>query len=279
MASEITPKGYIEHHLTNLTYGQFPDGHWGWATNVAEVKQMGFMAIHVDSVLFAVLLGVGFSFFFYKVAKKASTGVPQGFQNFCEWVIEFIDNSVRGSFTGKSNLIAPLSLTIFFWIMLMNMMDLIPIDWIPHLAYSMGIPFLKVVPTADINVTLGMSMTVFILILFYSFKFKGPGGFFSELAFQPFPKWLMPANLILEGINLIAKPISLALRLFGNLYAGEMIFILIALLYSAGWVLAGAGVFLQLGWAIFHIFIIMLQAFIFMTLTIVYLDMAQQEHH
>jgi F-type H+-transporting ATPase subunit a len=161
----------------------------------------------------------------------------------------------------------------------MNFMDLIAIDFLPHLAGALGIPYMKVVPSTDANITFGMSLSVFVLVLFYSIKMKGLGGFIGELAFQPFPKWLFPVNLLLEGVGLIAKPISLSLRLFGNMYAGEMIFILIAVMYSAGWALGGFAGFLQLGWAIFHILIITLQAFIFMTLTIVYLDMAHQEHH
>ena len=143
----------------------------------------------------------------------------------------------------------------------------------------MGLPYLKIVPTTDPNITFGLSLAVFALVIYYSIKIKGPGGFFAELAFQPFGKLGMPINLLLEGVNLISKPVSLALRLFGNMYAGEMIFILIAIMYSGGLVLGAFGGLLQIGWAIFHILIITLQAFIFMTLTIVYLEMAHQEHH
>jgi F-type H+-transporting ATPase subunit a len=167
-------------------------------------------------------------------------------------------------------------------------MDLIAIDFIPQIATLVGANvfgadphhvFFKVVPTTDPNATFGMAFTVFAMMLYYSIKVKGLGGFFGELAFQPFGKWGMPVNLLLEGVTLISKPISLALRLFGNLYAGEMIFILIAIMYGAGLVLGSFAGLLQIGWAIFHILIITLQAFIFMTLTIVYLDMAHQEHH
>lgn len=275
-----TPAEYIRHHLTNLTYGRHPDGHWGLAHSGQEAKEMGFMAFHVDTLGFAVVLGLVFLWLFRRVANRATAGVPSGMQNFIEWIVEFVDDSVRGSFTGGRNpLVAPLALTLFFWILMMNLMDLLPIDWLPGLATLLGVHYLKAVPTTDPNATFGMSIAVFVLILYYSIKMKGPGGFFGELAFQPFGKWGMPANLLLEGVNLIAKPVSLALRLFGNLYAGEMIFILIALLYSGGVVWAGLGGLLQLGWAIFHILIILLQAFIFMVLTIVYLDMAHQEHH
>ncbi len=270
---------YIKHHLQNLTYGKKPDGAWGLAHTAQEAKDMGFWALNVDSFGVSFVLGALFLWLFSRVAKRATTGVPGGLQNFVEWIIEFVDNSVRGSFSGKNPLVAPLALTVFIWIFLMNLMDLLSVDQVPQLAGALGLPFFKVVPTTDPNTTFGMAIAVFLLILYYSFKVKGPGGFFSELAFQPFGKWGMPFNLLLEGVNLIAKPISLALRLFGNMYAGEMIFILIAIMFGAGW---GFGIFagvLQWAWAVFHILIITLQAFIFMTLTIVYMDMAHQEHH
>ncbi len=274
-----TSAQYIEHHLTNLTFGQHADGHWGFAHSAGEAAEMGFWAINVDSMLFSIGLGVLFLWSFRKAAKTATTGVPGAWQNFVEWVVEFIDESVRGSFSGKNPLVAPLALTIFIWIFMINAMDLIPVDWIAWLAGLMGVGHLKVVSSTDPNVTFGMSLTVFALVLYYSVKMKGLGGFLGELAFQPFPKWLAPINLLLEGVTLISKPLSLSLRLFGNMYAGEMIFILIALMYGGGIAMGTLGGLLQLGWAIFHILIITLQAFIFMTLTIVYLDMASQEHH
>ena len=274
-----TSTEYIKHHLVNLTYGQHPDGHWGFAHSAEEAAEMGFWAINVDSMLFSIGLGVLFLWGFRKAAKTATADVPGAWQNFVEWVIEFIDGSVRGSFSGKNPLVAPLALTIFIWIFLINAMDLIAVDWLPWLAGLMGVGHLKVVASTDPNVTFGMSLTVFALVLYYSVKMKGIGGFFGELAFQPFPKWMAPINLLLEGVTLISKPISLSLRLFGNMYAGEMIFILIALMYGGGILLGAFGGLLQLGWAIFHILIITLQAFIFMTLTIVYLDMASQKHH
>jgi F-type H+-transporting ATPase subunit a len=274
-----TSAEYIRHHLQNLTYGQHPDGAWGFAHTAAEAKEMGFMAIHVDSMLFSIGLGALFLWLFRKVAARATVGVPGGLQNFVEWVVEFVDDSVRGSFTARNPLVAPLALTVFMWVFLMNFMDLLPIDWLPGLAGALGVSHLKIVPSTDPNVTFGMSLTVFALVLYYSVKMKGAGGFFSELAFQPFPKFLFPVNLLLEGVGLIAKPISLALRLFGNMYAGEMIFILIALMFSGGLVIGVFGGVLQWAWAVFHILIVTLQAFIFMTLTIVYMDMAHQEHH
>ncbi len=270
---------YIKHHLTNLTFGQKADGSWGIAHSAQDLQEMGFWSINLDTMGFSILLGVLFLWGFRTVAKRASTDVPSGWQNFVEMIIEFIDESVRGSFSGKSKLVAPLALTIFVWIFLMNLMDLLAVDHLPWLAGKLGIPYLRIVPSTDPNITFGLSLSVFALVLYYSFKFKGASGFFAELAFHPFPKWMFPINLVLEGVTLIAKPVSLALRLFGNMYAGEMIFILIALMYSGGWALGLFGGFLQLGWAIFHILIITLQAFIFMTLTIVYLDMASQETH
>ena len=278
-AEAHTSTEYIKHHLQNLTYGQHADGTWGLAHSAQEAKDMGFMAINVDTMGFSILLGVLFLFFFRKVAQSASTGVPSGLQNFVEWIVEFVDSSVKGSFTARNPMVAPLALTIFIWIFLMNLMDLLPIDWLPGLAGMMGLPYMKVVASTDPNATFGMSLTVFALVIYYSIKMKGLGGFVGELTLQPFGKWGMPANLLLEGVNLIAKPVSLALRLFGNMYAGEMIFILIAIMFSGGAVLALTGGVLQWAWAVFHILIITLQAFIFMTLTIVYLDMAHQEHH
>lgn len=288
MAGEtLTSNEYIQHHLTNWTFGKHPDGHWGFAHSTSEAAEMGFWAIHVDSMLWSILLGAIFLFIFHKAAKSMTAETPSGLQNFVEWIVVFINENVRGSFSAKNDLVAPLSLTVFIWVFLMNLMDLVPVDWIPELAKWVGATFFgadphhvyfKIVSTTDPNITFGMALAVFVLMLYYSIKVKGVGGFFGELAFQPFGKWGMPANLLLEGISLIAKPVSLALRLFGNLYAGEMIFILIALLYSGGIIWGTIGGFLQLGWAIFHILIILLQAFIFMVLTIVYLDMAHQHH-
>ena len=287
MSSEAhTSAEYIKHHLQNLTYGRMPDGSLGIAHSAEEAKAMGFWALNLDTVLMSLLLGAAFLFMFSRAAKSATAGTPGGLQNFCEWAIEFIDSSVRGSFSGKNNMIGPLALTIFFWVFSMNLMDLLPIDYTSLLMQQLGVPFFKVVPTTDPNATFGMAIGVFLLVLYYSVKMKGVGGFAGELTLQPFGKWGMPVNLLLEGVNLIAKPISLALRLFGNMYAGEMIFILIALMGGA-WAglsigsatLYGSQILLSLGWAIFHILIVTLQAFIFMTLTVVYLDMAHQEHH
>ena len=285
MATEpLTSAEYIKHHLTNLTWGQFPEGHehaglWGFAHSAEDAQAMGFWAINVDSMVFSIGLGVLFLWLFRKVVKSATSGVPGGGQNFVEWIVEFIDENVRGSFTGKNPLVAPLALTLFIWIFLLNLMDLIPVDWLPWLSSLLGVGHLKIVPSTDPNITFGLAIPVFILVLYYSVKMKGLGGFLGELAFHPFPKWMAPVNLLLEGVTLIARPISHSLRLFGNMYAGEMIFILIALMYGGGIALGAFGGLLQLGWAIFHILIITLQAFIFMVLTIVYLDMACAKDH
>jgi F-type H+-transporting ATPase subunit a len=278
-AEALTSSEYIRHHLQNLTFGRLPDGSLGLAHTAAEAKAMGFWALNVDTMGFSILLGVLFLALFHKVARTATTGVPSGVQNFVEWIVDFIDNSVRGSFSGKNDIVAPLALTIFIWIFLMNLMDLFAIDMFPELAKAVHLPFMKVVPSTDPNATFGMSIAVFVMVIYYSIKIKGPGGFLAELTLQPFGKFGLPVNFFLEGVNMISKPVSLALRLFGNMYAGEMIFILIAVMYGAGAILGPFAGVLQLGWAIFHILIVTLQAFIFMTLTIVYLDMAHQAHH
>lgn len=286
MASEqLTPNEYIKHHLQNLTFGEHPDGSWGLAHSAQEAKEMGFWAIHLDTMFWSITLGVVFLWLFRRAAKRATSGEPSGFLNFVEWVVEFIDSNVRGSFSAKNNLVAPLALTLFVWVLLMNTMDLVPVDWIPQIANLLGIEFMKVVPTTDPNATFGMAFGVFFLVLFYSLKIKGPIGFAAELTMQPFEAknpllkvLFIPVNFFLEAISLLSKPVSLSLRLFGNLFAGEMIFILIALLFGGGVILSVMGGVLQWAWAVFHILIILLQAFIFMVLTVVYLDMAHQEH-
>ena len=270
---------YIKHHLTNLTFGNHPEHGWSFAHTAQDAQEMGFWAFHVDSLGWSIALGLIFCLVFRSIANKANSGVPSGVQNFVEMIVEFVDSNVKDTYHGKSTLIAPLALTIFCWVFLMNLMDLIPVDFIPFVAQALGLHYMKVVPSTDPNVTLGMSISVFMLILFYSIKMKGVGGFAGELALNPFnPKnpilkaFFIPINLILEGVTLIAKPVSLGLRLFGNMYAGELIFILIALLpFGVQWLLS-------VPWAIFHILVITLQAFIFMMLTIVYLSMASEHH-
>ena len=288
---EKTVSDYIVHHLTNLTYGKLPegfdryDGHtvgaggeWAFAHGADEIAAMGFNAVHADSLAWSIGLGVIFCALFRWVAVRASAETPSGLVNFIEMVVEFIDNQVKDTFHGQNKLVAPLALTIFVWVFLMNLMDLIPVDVVPELMVLAGIEYQKIVPSTDPNITMGMAVGVFILMLYYSIKVKGLG-FAKELALNPFNHWVfIPVNLFMEIVGLLAKPFSLGLRLFGNMYAGEMIFILIAALFGAGilWVLPAS--LLQIGWAIFHILVITLQAFIFMVLTIVYLSMAHEDH-
>jgi F-type H+-transporting ATPase subunit a len=263
-----TPNEYIGHHLLNLQHGE------------------GFWTYNVDSIFFAVVLGLLFVVSFYLAARKATAGVPGKFQLFVEVMVDFIDTQVRDSFHGTSKLIAPLALTIFCWILLMNFMDVVPVDLLPVIGHKAGIEHLKVVPTTDLNITLGMSLTVFLLVMFYSFKIKGFRGFGWELLTHPFGKWMMPFNLLLNLIEHLARPVSLALRLFGNLYAGEVIFLLLAVLGGSFAINSFAGVGGAVGqllfgtvWAVFHILVIPLQAFIFTVLTIVYLAQAHETHH
>ncbi|HEX7036257.1 MAG TPA: F0F1 ATP synthase subunit A [Pseudomonadales bacterium] len=265
---------YIKHHLTNLTFGRKVDGTWGFAESAEQAQEMGFWAINVDSMLWAVGLGIVFLVLFGTAARRATSGVPGGLQNAVEMIIDFIDDNVRSIFTYKNDMVAPLALTVFVWVFLMNLMDLVPVDWLPQLAAVLGVHYMKVVPTTDPNVTMGMALAVFVLIIFYSIQRKGVGGFLGELMFHPFPKFLAPVNFVLETVTLLAKPVSLGLRLFGNLYAGEMIFILIALMYGGGLIMGLFGGVLQWAWAVFHILIITLQAFIFAVLSVVYLAQA-----
>ena len=292
MASELTSESYISHHLTNLKCGKTDVG---WTCD--PYAEMGFWSFHVDSLLWSVILGFVFLFVFKKATpKKGSENVaPKGLQNFAEMCIEFVEDNVQSMFGSiKNTLVAPLALTVFVWILLMNLMDLVPVDFIPVLAGHIAAAvtdvswikepddlYFKVVPTTDPNITLGMAFAVFILTIYYSITVKGIKAFVAELTLHPFGKYLIPVNFVLEMINFIAKPISLGLRLFGNLYAGEMIFILIALMlfFSSIWV-GMLGFALHLVWALFHVLIVALQAFIFMALTIAYLAMAHEtEEH
>ena len=344
---------YIQHHLTNLVYGKLPAGYertteqgvevlqadtWTMAHGGQEATDMGFWAIHVDSMIWSIGLGSLFCWMFLRAAKKAHTGVPAGWLNFVEMIVDFIDGSVKDSFHGRNKMVAPLALTIFVWVFLMNLMDLLPVDLIPTLLMMAGVEYQKIVPSTDPNITLGMALGVFVLMLYYSFKIKGTG-FVKELTMHPFNHWgFIPVNLFMETVGLLAKPFSLGLRLFGNMYAGEMIFILIATMFAAGagagfvsgglhaelfgeqtsgyfWLVIfllvtgvcwlnlkgkvstgktvllcmafmaiGGGLFalggglMQWGWAVFHILVITLQAFIFMVLTVVYLSMAHEDH-
>ncbi len=277
MASEYTTSEYIKHHLTNATMCSTDNGI---AFNKA-CSDAGFWAWHVDTLAWSIGLGLLFLIIFRSVASKATTGVPGKMQAFVELVVEFVDDNVKSTFHGKSALIAPLALTIFVWVLLMNLMDLVPVDLIPWVSGLIGQAafgmdphdvYNKAVPTTDLNLTFALASGVFILILFYSIKMKGIGGFAKELTMQPFGNPIfIPVNFILETVTLLARPLSLALRLFGNLYASELIFILIATI----------GYFqlpLHFMWAVFHILVLPLQAFIFMMLTIVYLSLACEDH-
>lgn len=283
MAAEqpTTANEYIHHHLTFLSNKE-PHGI------------VDFSSIHLDSIFFSVLLAVLFAGSFYLAARKATTGVPGKFQNFVELVVEKVNEQVNDSFHGTTKLIAPLALTIFCWVLLFNAMDVLPVDLLPAIGQSFGIEHLKVVPSTDVNVTFAMSLTVFALIIYYSIKMKGLGGFIAEFTMQPFSSKnlfvkviLIPFNFILEIIPFLARPISLSLRLYGNLFAGEMIFLLLAVLtlqgvhqlsHFSGWVFLVFQIVLAFVWAVFHLLVITLQAFIFMVLTVVYLSMAHEHH-
>ena len=245
---------YIRHHLTHLSVGY------------------GLSSFNIDTFIVSWTLGVLFLGVFYYVARKATIGVPGKLQNFVEMILEFVEAQVHDTYHGKSKLIAPLALTIFVWVFLMNFMDLLPVDLLPWLGSLIGVKYLRVVPTADPNMTLGMSCSVLCIVIVFNFASKGVKGFFIEMTCKPFGPILFPFNFFLKVIEELSKPVSLGLRLFGNMYAGEIVFILIALLpWWAQWPLGGA-------WAIFHILVITIQAFVFMMLTIVYLSMAESSH-
>lgn len=261
------PVSYIQHHLQNLCSGDCdPVTH-----------QMGFWSINWDTLVVGWLLAGLIMWISYRVGKNMSIEQPGGLQNVIEAVYEFVDTQVKEIFPGRNPLVAPLAFTIFVWVFLMNAMDLIPVDLLPWLAGFVGIHYLKVVPTTDLNTTFGLSLSVFALIIYYNIKIKGPVGYAKMFLFHPFGKYLIPVNFLMTLIEELAKPVSLALRLFGNMFAGELLFLLIALLAGfAGvlWVTLPSQVVLASLWAIFHILVITLQAFIFMLLTIVYLGMA-----
>jgi F-type H+-transporting ATPase subunit a len=283
MAAEepTTANEYILHHLTYLT-------------NKAPKGILDLSVIHWDSVLVSLALGLLFVGAFYTAARTATAGVPGRFQNFVEMIVEFVDNQVKDTFHGTNKLLAPLGLTIFCWVFLFNFMDVVPVDLFPTLARGAGVDHLKVVPSTDLNVTFALSLTVFVLIIYYSIKVKGLGGFIGELTLQPFTAknpfvkaLLVLPNLLLEIVPLLARPLSLSLRLYGNLFAGEMIFLLLATLSlqgvhqlstASGWFYLVLQILLASVWTLFDLFVGGLQAFIFMVLTIVYLSMAQETH-
>ena len=276
------PMEYIVHHETFLS-------------NRAPHGIVDFSVINYDTVAFSVVLALVFFGLFWWVARKATSGVPGLTQNIIESIVETVDAQVRDSYHGTSRLIAPLALTLFCWIWLFNFMDLVPVDLLPAAAHQAGFEHLKVVPSTDLNATFALSLTVFVLIIYYSLKMKGFVGFISELTLQPFraknvflQALLVPVNFVLESVTFLARPVSLSLRLYGNLYAGEMIFLLIAvltlshgldkLLTIGGWVGIVGQIILGFIWTGFHVLIITIQAFIFAVLTVVYLSMASEHH-
>lgn len=274
MAAETTSSTYyITHHLQNLTFGLHPDNGWSFAHSSEEAREMGFWAIHVDTMGWSIVTGLLFLWLFRYLAKSATKGVPTGLQNALEMVFEFCEGIVRTSFSSQSRMIGPLALTLFCWIFFMNALKWLPIDLFPQVFAKLGVDYMRIVPTSDPNATLGLGFVVFFMIIGFSIRNKGLGGFSKEMAFTPFNHWsLVPFNLVLESIVLIVKPITLGLRLFGNMFAGEVIFIMIALLpFWAIWML-------DVPWAIFHILVIALQAFIFAVLSVVYLNAAFEKH-
>ena len=268
-----SPAEYISHHIQNLTFGERADGTMGFAQSAKEATDMGFMAINVDTMFWSLATGILFCWLFRKVAVSVSVQNPSRLQLSIEMILEMVNTSVKDAFVGKNALIGPLALTIFVWVFLMNLMDLVPVDLVPQLSHLVGLEYMKMVPTTDVNATFGMSLSIFGLMVYYAIKIKGLGGFLGELAFHPFGKALLPVNLVLETVSLVAKPLSLSLRLFGNMFAGELVFVLIAALlpFYLQWMVA-------LPWAIFHILVITLQAYIFMMLTIVYLSQSHETH-
>ena len=269
-----TPNEYISHHLVNLHAGE---GFWTW---------------HLDTLIVSGLVGLAVFGLLAYVALGATSGVPGKLQAFVEIVVGMVHQQVKDTFHAKSDLVTPLAITVFIWIFCMNAIDLVPVDFIPGILHLAGVEHFKSVPTTDPNATFAMSLSVFFLIIVFNLKFKGVGGLLHEIFTAPFQSdnvlmqaLLAPVNVVLRFIEEIAKPISLALRLFGNMFAGEVLFILIVLLagiwdganFGSGLSFIGH-VILSLGWGIFHILIITLQAFVFMMLTIVYMSLASESH-
>jgi F-type H+-transporting ATPase subunit a len=264
--SEMNPTEYIGHHLTHDAKPFLGDG--------------GFWTLHVDSLSVSILLGfVGMGFIWW-VVRGATSGVPNRRQAFVELLIGFIDDQAKGIFKhgDRNKFVTPTALTVFVWVLLMNSMDFLPVDIIAKGTHHISEHGFRIVPTADVNTTFALSLSVWALMIFFSVRAKGLGGWLHELFFSPFGKWLLPANFVFNVIEYVSKPLSHSLRLYGNMYAGELIFMLLWLLAAAGLGWAGLSFFLAWGWAIFHILIVVLQAYIFMMLTIVYIAMAHEHH-
>ena len=279
MASEggHDSSGYILHHLTNLKLDL--------NTMSINPEATGFWVLHLDSVVFSLVLAFIFVVMFRLAARKATSGVPGKWQNFIELCVESVDSQVKDAYHHGARFVAPMALAVGFWVFFMNFMDMLPVDLLPAVASGIGVDHLRTVPSTDPNVAIGMSLTVFLIAFGYSFVAKGVKGVGAEFLFHPFGKWMLPVNFLLKCVEELAKPISLGLRLFGNMYAGEMIFILLAcftLNYSVSSIGSNVGLLVQIllatGWTIFHILIISLQAYIFMVLTVVYMAMAADHH-
>ena len=260
---ELTPTSYIQHHLQNLTF---------------KVSEGGFWTLHVDTIVMSLLMGLLIVFGFWMATRKATAGVPGKWQAFVEILLEFVDKQVRDTYHGTSKLVTPIAITLFFWILAMNLLDLIPADFFAVPLEAVGIKYWKGVPTGDVNATFGMSISVFFLMLFFAIRSKGFGGFTHEFLTAPFGKWMMPFNLLLNIVEWLSKPVSLAMRLFGNMFGGEIVFLLIWVLGGASILGALAGGVFGLGWMLFHLLIIPLQAFIFTMLSIVYLSLSEEAH-
>jgi len=265
----LTPSGYIEHHLS---FNAHPVN-----------ESAGFWTLHVDTFVMSVALGFLVMGLIWLVARKATAGVPSRGQAFVELVFGFVDDQVKNIFHGnRHSFIAPTALTVFLWVFAMNSMDFLPVDWVAGIVSFFGGPDAKwrAVPTSDINTTFALALSVWILMIFFAIKVKGLGGFIHELFCAPFGSkiWVWPANFLFNLIEYVSKPLSHSLRLFGNMYAGEVIFLLLGLWAATGVTGTIAGAILGAGWSIFHILIVALQAFIFMMLTVVYLAMAHESH-
>ena len=268
MASEeaLTPTSYINHHLTFMA---------------EPVGDGSFWTLHVDSLVTGVILGVVSLGFFWWVVRGATSGVPTKRQAFVEVLVDFVDAQVAGIFHGdRSKFVAPTALTVFVWVLLMNAMDFLPVDIMAGGLKAIGLHEFRLVPTADVNTTFALALSVWLLMIYFSIKVKGLGGWIHELFCAPFGSnpLLWPANFLFNLVEYVSKPLSHSLRLFGNMYAGEIIFLLLWLWAATGVVGTIAAAVLGLGWAIFHILIVALQAYIFMMLTIVYISMAHESH-
>ncbi len=266
---------YIVHHLQHLQ-------------NKTQTSVVDFSVVNLDSVFWSVTLGILVSLLLWAAARKATSGVPGRFQAAVEILVEMVDSQAKGIVHNANSrkLVAPLALTVFVWIFAMNAMDLLPVDLLPWATEQIGIPYQRVVPTADLSISLGLSLSVLLICLYYNIKIKGAGGWIHELFTAPFGNniFLYPINFAMQLIEFVAKTVSHGMRLFGNMYAGELIFMLIALM-GGSWAMNATGISLAVGhviagtlWAVFHILIVILQAFIFMMLTLIYVGQAHDAH-